>query len=61
MPETPEPTRPLFPTLTEEEMEKVELLTKDEILELLEQGRLARDAAERLGYGCFRPSGVYFR
>jgi len=50
---------PLFTTLTEEELEKVELLTKDEILELLEQGRRAKEAAQRLG--CFKPSGLYFR
>jgi hypothetical protein len=47
--------------LTEEELEQFVPMTRDEILELLEQGRLAKEAAQRFGQGCFRPSGIYFR
>lgn len=57
----PDTTSPLFPTLTEEELEQFVPMTRDEILELLEQGRLAKEAAQRFGQGCFRPSGIYFR
>lgn len=55
--ENPEP---IFKTLTDEELKNFEPLTREEIHALLEEGRLAKEAAERC-WGSCRSSGIYFR
>ena len=55
-----EPIEPLFKTLTQAELEMFMPLTKEEIFALLEEGRKARDAAEKC-WGSCRSSGIYFR